>query len=77
MQLIRVRYYPATNHRGARLIATNNTKSLTVSYQYGDDDQEKFNAAQDFVEKFIPCAPKLDPIPGEFDGDSYFRFIPK
>lgn len=77
MQLIRVRYYPATNTRGARLIATNNTKSLTVSYQYGNDDQEKLEAAQQFVKKFMPYASELDPIPGQFKGDNYYHFAPK
>ena len=74
MQLIRVRYYHATNTRGARLIATNDTKRLTVPYQYVNDDQERLEAAQQFVRKFMPYAPELDPIPGEFKGDSYYRF---
>ena len=75
MQLIRVRFHPSTNTRGPRLIATSDKFHLTVSYRYEDDDQEYFNAAQQFVEKFMPYAPELDPIPGKFKGDSYFRFI--
>lgn len=77
MQLIRVRFYQATNHRGARLIATNNQHKLFVSYQYGNDEQEKLEAAQQFVKKFMPYAPPLDPVPGEFKGDSYYHFKPK
>lgn len=77
MQLIRVRYYPATNHRGAKLIATNKQHSLTVAYQYDDDAQEKFEAAQEFVKKFIPYAPELNPVPGQFNGDNFYFFIPK
>ena len=77
MQLIRVRYYPATNHRGARLIATNSEHRLSVPYQYGNDEQEKLEAAQEFVKKFMAYAPPLNPVPGQFDGDNFYFFVPK
>ncbi len=78
MQAIRVSYKGATNCRPARLTVTNGRVRLTVPYDYGmDDDHMKFEAAKDFVAKFMPCAPGLNPIPCDFKGDSYFSFIPK
>ena len=78
MKAIRVSYKGATNHRQARLVVTNGRVRLTVPYDCGDnDDHMKFIAAQEFVTKFMPFAPKLNPIPCEFKNDSYFSFIPK
>lgn len=78
MQAIRVSYKGPTNFRPARLAVTNGRVSLTVPYDYGSsDDHMKFEAAKDFVAKFMPYAPELNPIPCEFKGDSYFSFIPK
>ena len=74
---IRVRYCPATNRRGARLVATDGRHRLTVPYEYGNDDQEKLNVAIQFKLKFLPGSPELNPIPSQFNGDSYFSFYPK
>jgi hypothetical protein len=78
MQAIRVSYKGATNFRQSRLVVTNGRVRLTVPYDYGgSDDHMKFEAAKDFVNKFMPFAPELNPIPCEFKNDSYFSFIPK
>lgn len=77
MQLIRVRYYPATNYRGARLIATNGQSKLSLPYEYGNDEQEKLAAANAFCAKFMAYAPPLDPVPGQYNGDNYYHFAPK
>ena len=77
MIAIRVRYCPATNHRGARLVATDGRHRLSVPYKYGNDDQEKFNAAIQFKLKYLPYSPELNPTPSQFNGDCYFSFYPK
>ena len=77
MIAIRVRYCPATNHRGARLVATDGRHRLTVPYEYGNDDQEKLNAAIQFKLKYFPGSPELNPTPSQFNGDCYFSFHPK
>lgn len=77
MIAIRVRYCPATNHRGARLVATDGRHRLSVPYEYGNDDQEKLNAAIQFKLKFLPDSPELNPMPSQFNGDCYFSFYPK
>lgn len=77
MIAIRVRYCPATNHRGARLVATDGRHRLTVPYGYGKDDQEKLDAAIQFKLKFLPGSPELNQTPAQFNGDCYFSFHPK
>ena len=77
MIAIRVRYCPATNHRGARLVATDGRHRLTVPYGYGNNDQEKLDAAIQFKLKFLPNSPELNPTPSQFNGDCYFAFYPK
>ena len=77
MIAIRVRYCPATNRRGSRLIATDGRHRLSVPYEYGNDDQEKLNAALQFKLKFMPYSFKLNPIPSQFNGDCYFSFYDK
>ena len=77
MIAIRVRYCPATNRRGARLVATDGRHRLSVPYEYGNDDQEKLNAAIQFKLKFLPGSPNLNPTPSQFNGDCYFSFHPK
>ncbi len=77
MIAIRVRYCPATNHRGSRLVATDGRHRLSVPYEYSNDDQEKFNAAIQFKLKFLPHSPELNPIPSQFNGDAYFSFYDK
>ena len=51
---IRVRYYGPTTFRGAKLVATDGTKHLRVAYAYGNDADEKLNAAKEFVRIFLP-----------------------
>ena len=77
MIAIRVRYYPATNHRGSRLVATDGRHRLSVPYEYSNDDQEKLNAAIQFKLKYLPDSPELNPTPSQFNGDCYFSFYPK
>ena len=77
MIAIRVRYCPATNLRGSRLVATDGRHRLSVPYEYGNDDQEKLNAAIQFKLKFLPNSPELNPTPSQFNGDCYFSFYPK
>ena len=77
MIAIRVRYCPATNHRGSRLVATDGRHRLTVPYGYGNDDQEKLNAAIQFKLKYLPHSPELNTTPSQFNGDCYFSFYPK
>ena len=77
MLCIRVRYCPATNHRGSRLVATDGRHRLSVPYEYGNDDQEKLNAAIQFKLKYLPHSPELNPTPSQFNGDCYFSFYPK
>ena len=77
MIAIRVRYCPTTNHRGSRLVATDGRHRLTVPYEYGNDDQEKLNAAIQFKLKYLPDSPELNPTPSQFNGDCYFSFYPK
>lgn len=77
MIAIRVRYCPATNHRGSRLVATDGRHRLSVPYEYGNDDQEKLNAAIQFKLKYLPHSPELNPTPSQFNGDCYFSFHPK
>ena len=77
MIAIRVRYCPATNHRGARLVATDGCHRMTVPYGYGKDDQEKLALAIQFKLKYLPHSPELNPTPTQFDHDDYFRFYPK
>ena len=77
MIAIRVRYCPATNHRGARLVATDGRHRMTVPYEYGKDDHEKLNAAIQFKLKYLPHSPELNPTPSQFNGDDYFAFYPK
>ena len=68
---------PATNHRGARLVATDGRHRLTVPYEYGNDDHEKLNVAIQFKLKFLPGSPELNQTPAQFNGDCYFSFHPK
>ena len=77
MIAIRVRYCPATNHRGSRLVATDGRHRLSVPYEYGNDDQEKLNAAIQFKLKYLPHSPELNQTPSQFNGDCYFSFHPK
>lgn len=77
MLCIRVRYCPPTNHRGARLVATDGRHRLSVPYEYSNDDQEKLNVAIQFKLKFLPGSPELNQTPSQFNGDSYFSFYPK
>lgn len=77
MIAIRVRYCPATNHRGSRLVATDGRHRLSIPYEYGNDDQEKLNAAIQFKLKYLPDSPELNPTPSQFNGDCYFSFHPK
>ena len=77
MLCIRVRYCPATNHRGSRLVATDGRHRLTVPYEYSNDDHEKLNAAIQFKLKYLPHSPELNPTPSQFNGDCYFSFHPK
>ena len=77
MIAIRVRYCPATNHRGARLVATDGRHRMTVPYGYGNDDHEKLNAAIQFKLKYLPHSPELNPTPAQFNHDDYFGFYPK
>ena len=77
MIAIRVRYCPATNHRGSRLVATDGRHRMTVPYEYSNDDHEKLNAAIQFKLKYLPHSPELNPIPSQFNGDCYFSFYPK
>ena len=75
MIAIRVRYCPATNHRGSRLVATDGLHRLSVPYGYIND--EKLNAAIQFKLKYLPHSPELNPTPSQFNGDCYFSFYPK
>ena len=50
---------------------------MTVPYGYGNDDQEKLNAAIQFKLKYLPDSPELNQTPSQFNGDSYFSFHPK
>lgn len=59
MQLIRVRYYPATNHRGSHLIATNGQHKLSVPYQFGNDDQESSRQLNSSLQSLCPTLPSL------------------
>ena len=77
MIAIRVRYCPATNHRGSRLVVTDGRHRLSVRYEYGNDDQEKLNVAIQFELKYLPHSPELNPTPLQFNGDCYFSFYPK
>lgn len=77
MIAIRVRYCPVTNYRGSRLVATDGRHRLSVPYEYGNDDQEKLNAAIQFKLKYLPNSPELNPTPSQFNGDCYFSFQPK
>ena len=77
MIAIRVRYCPATNHRGARLVATDGRHRMTVPYGYGNDDHEKLNAAIQFKLKYMPYSPELNTTPAQFDGHDHFSFYPK
>ena len=77
MIAIRVRYCPATNHRGSRLVVTDGRHRLSVPYEYGNDDHEKLNAAIQFKLKYLPHSPELNPTPSQFNGDCYFSFYPK
>ena len=77
MIAIRVRYCPATNHRGSRLVVTDGRHRLSVPYEYGNDDHEKLNAAIQFKLKYLPHTPELNPIPSQFNGDCYFSFYTK
>lgn len=77
MIAIRVRYCPATNHRGDRLVATDGRRRMTVPYGYGKDDHEKLNAAIQFKLKYMPYSHELNPTPSQFNGDCYFSFYPK
>ena len=79
MIAIRVRYCPATNHRGPRLVVTDgrHRHRLSVPYEYGNDDHEKLNAAIQFKLKYLPHTPELNPTPSQFNGDCYFSFYPK
>ena len=76
MIAIRVRYCPATNLRGSRLVATDGRHRLSVPYGYGKDDQEKLDAAIQFKLKFLPGSPELNQTPAQFNGDCYFSFHP-
>ena len=77
MIAIRVRYCPPTDHRGSRLVATDGRHRMSVPYEYGDDDQEKLNAAIQFKLKYLPDSPELNPTPSQFKDDCYFSFYPK
>ena len=77
MIAIRVRYCPATNHRGSRLVATDGRHRLSVPYEYGNDDQEKINVAIQFKLKYFQGSHELNPTPSQFNGDDYFAFYPK
>jgi len=77
MITIRVRYYAPTNTRGAKLVATDGSKHLRIAYQYENDDLEKLNAAKEFCRIFLKYAPDLNPIPSEFNGDSFYSFKEK
>ena len=73
---IRVRYYGPTASRGAKLVATDGTKHLRVAYQYGNDAEEKLNAAKEFRRIFLPHVPELNPEPSQFNGDNFYHFLP-
>ena len=73
---IRVRYYGPTTSRGAKLVATDGTKHLRIAYQYGNDADEKFNAAKEFVRIFLPHSPELNPEPSQFNSDNFYHFLP-
>lgn len=73
---IRVRYYGPTESRGARLVATDGTKHLRVAYAYGNDADEKLNAAKEFRRIFLPHSPELNPEPSQFNGDNFYHFLP-
>lgn len=77
MIAIRVRYCPATNTRGSRLVAFDGRHRLSVPYEYGNDDHEKLNVAIQFKLKYLPHSPELNPTPSQFNGDCYFSFYPK
>lgn len=72
---IRVRYYGPTESRGAKLVATDGQKHLRVAYQYGNDADEKLNAAKEFVRIFLPHSPELNPEPSQFNGDNFYHFL--
>ena len=73
---IRVRYYGPTQSRGAKLVATDGTKHLRVAYQYGNDAEEKLNAAKEFRRIFLPHSPELNPEPSQFNSDNFYHFLP-
>ena len=73
---IRVRYYGPTALRGAKLVATDGTKHLRVAYAYGNDADEKLNAAKEFCRVFLKHAPELNPEPSQFNGDNFYHFLP-
>ena len=74
---IRVRYYGPTTSRGSKLVATDGRKHLRVAYRYGNDAEEKFDAANEFHRLFFKHSPELDPTPSEFGGDQFYHFKPK
>lgn len=74
---IRVRYMPASNSRGARLQVTNGKNFLYVPYQYGNDEEEKYQAAEEFRKKFHPTAPQLHCQSSQYMGYDHFHFVPK
>ena len=63
MIAIRVRYCPATNHRGSRLVVTDGRHRLSVPYEYGNDDHEKLNPtpSQFNGDCYFSFYPKADP----------------
>ena len=61
MIAIRVRYCPATKHRGHRLVVTDGRHRLSVPYEYGNDD-----CYFSFYTKADP--EKLEELLSQFDG---------
>ena len=77
MIAIRVRYCPATNRQGSRLVATDGRHRLSVPYKYGNDDQENLKLAIQFKLKYFPGSLELNPVPFHFDHNDYFGFYPE
>jgi hypothetical protein len=49
---------------------------LRVAYAYGDDADEKLNAAKEFRRIFLPHSPELNPEPSQFNSDNFYHFLP-
>jgi hypothetical protein len=78
-QAIRTRYVGPTNVKGSRIIAKCEAASVRVSYDDGLNVEENHRAAMLALRERMGWngPDDTDMIPGVFDGDWYWVFLPK